>query len=126
MKIAKEPDAEGGVAWHSCDMSKRGPKRETKRDPELVSAGERLEAARLYLYPTVPQWKFAEGFGVVPSTFNNWANGKAPIPRDFVERIKAMHPKFGLGWFWYAEIPDDEGFRAFLLDRGLISFTSKR
>lgn len=93
-----------------------------KRDPEAVSSGERLAATRLFLYPRLTQWQFAEQWGINKTTYNNWEVGKAPVQRYFIDRFKKSHPKFGIGWFWYNEVPDDPEFRNFLAEKGLISF----
>jgi len=93
-----------------------------KRDPKNISAGERLARTREYLYPASTQVAFAEQWRVVYSTYNNWEIGKAPISKQFIERFRKHHPKFGFGWFWYGEIPDDAGFRAFLAEKGHMSF----
>jgi DNA-binding XRE family transcriptional regulator len=93
-----------------------------KRNPEYISSGERLAATRTHLYPTLTQWQFAEQWGVNRTTYNNWEIGKAPIPKDFIDRFRRSHPKFGYGWFWHSEVPDDPAFRTHLAEKGLISF----
>jgi hypothetical protein len=114
-EIANESDAPDGAVRNPCAMSR-------KRDPENISSGERLAATRQFLYPTLTQWQFAEQWGINRTTYNNWEIGKAPVPKDFIDRFRKSHPKFGYGWFWHAEVPDDASFRAFLAEKGLISF----
>lgn len=113
--VANESDAAAREFRNPCAMSK-------KRDPENISSGERLAATRLFLYPKLTQWQFAEQWGVNHTTYNNWEIGKAPVPKDFIARFRRSHPKFGYGWFWHAEVPDDAGFRDYLAEKGLITF----
>lgn len=114
-EIANESDAPEPANCNPRDMAR-------KRDPENISSGERLAATRLFLYPKLTQWQFAEQWGVNRTTYNNWEIGKAPVPKEFIDRFRRSHPKYGYGWFWHAEVPDDAEFRNFLADKGLVSF----
>lgn len=113
--IAKESVALRRRRCNGCGMAR-------ERDPENISSGERLAAARQFLYPKLTQWQFAEQWGVNRTTYNNWEIGKAPVPKDFIDRFRRSHPKYGYGWFWHAEVPDDPDFRNYLAEKGLIAF----